>query len=182
MKIEKIVGRLLLTEDINSDEAIFILKNHINPDICSCGCGCLEEEVCDCNCGCHTGHEIDEQPNIVHDFKTDEEIVNHAKEQPIDGSKECNILGCSCHDKEYNSIGHSFILDIPDSFTKIELNPVCNFTNMQHQPYCKSKGALASKDCICCYYTYSPLDGTFMGKTYNVVKNDNIKKKQKLND
>ena len=201
MKVEKIVGRLLLTDQLNKEEAILLLGGvpdlgetakeenvkiglwDVSPQnaLCYCGCGCLDGQVCSCSCGCHTTLESDIEKDEfvpVHDYK-----VEDKEEEVKETIVECNDPLCGCH--------KGWIIDYSQA-AKTFVEPATSLiTYIKHQPYCKGKGGLAENDCICCHYTFSAIDGipanimynadkSFSGKYYN-GKGELLGKK-KLND
>lgn len=177
MNTQKIIGRLLLLEQISKEEAILLLNKNINNEKNNeyfSEIDNIEEyenyyDKCD-------GFTNKDNLNINGQLSTNFDIS-----QDINGQFDTdNMTMDECIEK----FGY-----IPDKVLfKYNLENLVDKTNnknyknnttttipkMQHQSYCKSKNALVSKDCICCHYTYSPIDNTFMGISPN--------KKQKLND
>ena len=162
-KIEKIVGRLLLTDQINSEEAVLLLEGLRGIDDNS-------EENSREECGCHAKKYAIENDYDLNEmtmdecieklgFIPDEVLKRHGLEQLVDegNSTECNMPNCSCKDEKYflHSVGSFSVTNITDNPYLGGGSTGVRVSMMQHQPYCKSKGALASEDCICCHYTYN---------------------------
>ena len=71
---EQIIGRLLLTEEINNQEAIELLQNNLNQQKINI-CDCCENDLNDCDCERNKTDRYEDEKSVLVDLKEDQKFV-----------------------------------------------------------------------------------------------------------